>query len=166
MSSSQMLLFSKVTVMLVLYMFLPLTAFTYYVFRRRRRTYEVERIFAILHIDPAYRRIYEDENAGRYYLWAVGYVSVVASLGLMLLFLGPELGVDEFPRVPFGTTTGTATRSHVQTSGRAARPIRLACCRTIKSNPGSSKGRDAFRSRCPPHSASAKRDSMKRTPSR
>lgn len=100
---------SKVIVFMVLSLFLPLTAVTYYVFRRRRRTYEVERIFAILHIDPAYRRVYEDENAGRYYLWAVGYASVVASFGLMLLFLGPELGVDEFPRVPFGTTTGTAT---------------------------------------------------------
>ena len=102
---------AKVIVLMVLYLFLPLTALTYYVFRRRRRMYEVERIFAILHIDPAYRRVYDDENAGRYYLWAVGYASVVASLGLLLLFLGPELGVDEFPRVPFGITTGTATES-------------------------------------------------------
>jgi hypothetical protein len=46
---------------------------TYYVFRRRRRSYEVERIMAILHIDPAYRRAYDDENARRYYLWAVVY---------------------------------------------------------------------------------------------
>jgi hypothetical protein len=102
---------AKVIVLTVLYLFLPLTAFTYYVFRRRRRTYEVERIFAILHLDPAYRRAYTDEDAGRYYLWAVVYASVVASLGLMLLFLGPELGVDEFPRVPFGTKTDTATES-------------------------------------------------------
>jgi hypothetical protein len=99
---------SKVIVLMVLYLFLPLTALTYYVFRRRRRAYEVERIFAILRIDPAYRRAYDDENAGRYYLWAVVYASGVASLGLMLLFLGPELGVDEFPRVPFGTKTATA----------------------------------------------------------
>jgi len=100
---------SKVIVLMVLYLFLPLTALTYYVFRRRRRAYEVERIFTILCIDPAYRRVYDDENAGRYYLWAVVYASVVASLGLMLLFLGPELGMDEFPRVPFGAKTATAT---------------------------------------------------------
>jgi hypothetical protein len=100
---------AKVIVLMVLYLFLPLTAVTYYAVRRRRRTYEVERIFAILHIDPAYRLAYDDEDAGRYYLWAVGYASVVVSLGLMLLFLGPELGVGEFPRVPFGPTTGTAT---------------------------------------------------------
>jgi hypothetical protein len=102
---------AKVIVLLVLALFLPLTSLTYYVFRRRRRIYEVERIFAILHIDPAYQRAYEDENAGRYYLWAVGYTSVVASLGLMLLFLGPELGVDEFLRVQVGTQTTTATES-------------------------------------------------------
>jgi hypothetical protein len=100
---------SKMIVLMVLDLLLPLTALTYYVFRRRRRTYEVERIFAILHIDPAYQRAYADENAGYYYLWAVAYASVVASLGLMLLFLGPELGVDEFPRVQFGTKTATAT---------------------------------------------------------
>jgi hypothetical protein len=100
---------SKLIVLMVLYLFLPLTALTYYVFRRRRRTYEVERMFAVLHIDPAYRRAYDDENARRYYLWAVAYASVVAGLGLMLLFLGPELGVEEFPSVPFGMTTGTAT---------------------------------------------------------
>src|SRR5919108_421965 len=48
---------SKVIVLTVLYLFLPLTALTYYVFRRRRRAYEVERVLAILHIDPAYRRV-------------------------------------------------------------------------------------------------------------
>jgi hypothetical protein len=102
---------SKVIVLMVLYLFLPLTALTYYVFRRRRRAYEVERIFRILCIDPAYRRVYDDENAGRYYLWSVVYASVVASLGLILLFLGHELGMDEFPRVPFGTKTATAMES-------------------------------------------------------
>jgi hypothetical protein len=111
MSSSQVIVLSKVIVLIGLYLFLPLTAFTYYVFRRRRRTYEVERIFTILHIDPAYRRAYDDENAGLYYLWAVIYASVVAGLGLMLLFLGPELNLDEFPRVQFGTKTATATET-------------------------------------------------------
>jgi hypothetical protein len=102
---------SKVIVLMVLYLFLPLTALTYYVFRRRRRAYEVERIFTILRVDPAYQRVYDDENAGRYYLWPVVYASVVASLGLMLLFLGPELGMDEFPRVQFATKTVTDTES-------------------------------------------------------
>lgn len=109
MSSSQIIVSSKVIVLVVLYLFLPLTAFTYYVFRRRRRLYEVERIFKILHIDLAYQKAYEDENVGRSYLWAVVYASVVASLGLMLLFLGPEMGVEEFPRVQFGAKTDTGT---------------------------------------------------------
>jgi hypothetical protein len=99
---------AKLIAVMVLYLFVPLTALTYYIFRRRRRTYEVERILAILHITPAYRRAYEDEKAGRYYLGAVVYASVVASLGLMLLFLGPELGVEEFPSVRLGTKPDTA----------------------------------------------------------
>src|SRR5215510_1425430 len=108
MSSSEVSVLSKVIVLIGLYLFLPLTALTYYVFRSRRREYEVERIFTILHIDPAYRRTYDDENAGRYYLGAVVYASVVAGLCLKKLFLGPELSLDEFPRVQFGTKTDTA----------------------------------------------------------
>jgi hypothetical protein len=100
---------SKVTLVMVLYLFLPLTALTYYVFRRRRRRYEVERIFARLHIDPAYQMAYDDERVGHYFLWAVGYASVVGTLGLMLLFLGPEMGLDEFPSVRLGAKPDTAT---------------------------------------------------------
>jgi hypothetical protein len=74
----------KIILVIVLYLFLPLTALTYYVFRRRRRRYEVERIFARLPIDSAYQKIYDDETVGWYFLSAVGYASVVGSLGLML----------------------------------------------------------------------------------
>jgi len=42
----------------VLCPFLPLTALTYYFFRRHRRTIEVQRIFAILEIDPALLKVY------------------------------------------------------------------------------------------------------------
>jgi hypothetical protein len=87
----------------VLCPFLPLTALTYYFFRRHRRTIEVERIFAILEIDPALMKAYADEKAGRYFLWAVAYASVVSFIGLALLFLGPQLGFPEFPKVPLGT---------------------------------------------------------------
>ena len=109
MSSGQVLVWSKVIVLVALYSFLPLTAYTYYIFRRARRTYEVERIFTILSIDEnqVYRRAYHDEIAGAYYLWAVVYASVVAGLGLMLLFLGPELNLEEFPRMQFGATAPT-----------------------------------------------------------
>ncbi len=93
----------KLIGMSVLYLFLPLTALTYYIFRRHRRRIEIDRIFAILKIDPARRKLYDDANAGRYFLWAVIYASVVSFIGLALLFLGPQLGFDEFPSVLIGT---------------------------------------------------------------
>ena len=48
---------SKMILVIVLYLFLPLTALTYYIFRRRRRRFEVERIFARLPIDSAYQKV-------------------------------------------------------------------------------------------------------------
>jgi hypothetical protein len=106
---------SKMILVIVLYLFLPLTALTYYVFRRRRRRFEVERIFARLPIDSAYQKVYDDETVSWYFLSAVGYASVVGSLGLMLVFLGQEIGLDEFPSLKFGTNTATATATDTAT---------------------------------------------------
>jgi hypothetical protein len=106
---------SKMILVIVLYLFLPLTALTYYIFRRRRRRFEVERIFARLPIDSAYQKVYDDETVGWYFLSAVGYASVVGSLGLMLVFLGQEIGLDEFPSLKFGTNTATATATDTAT---------------------------------------------------
>ena len=110
--------FDSVTVfkligMIVLCPFLPLTAVTYYFVRRHRRTIEVERIFAILEIDPALRKAYDDEKAGRYFFGAVAYASVVSFIGLALLFLGPQLGFAEFPSVPLGTVQFPQTGSRL-----------------------------------------------------
>lgn len=92
----------KLIVIFVLYLFLPLTAFTYYFSRRNRRVAEVERIFAILKVDADYRTVYETEKLGQY-LVALGYASVVACAGLAVLFLAPELLRDaEFPIVKLG----------------------------------------------------------------
>jgi hypothetical protein len=90
----------KLVAVLVLYLFLPLTALTYYFSRRNRRAAEIERIFSILKIEPGYRKVYETEGLG-HYLWAVAYASVVACFGLTVLFLGPEIGFPngEFPMV-------------------------------------------------------------------
>ena len=85
----------------MLYLFLPLTALTYYFSRRTRRAAEVERILSILKIDPAYRKAYETEKFG-YYLWAVVYASVVFCVGLTLLFFSDEVGLLELPGVQLG----------------------------------------------------------------
>lgn len=93
----------KLSGMIVLYLFLPLTVLTYYFSRRPRRVAEVERILSILNIDPAYRKVYEAEKLG-YYLWALAYASVVSCVGLTLLFLSAEIGLSggEFPMVKLG----------------------------------------------------------------
>jgi hypothetical protein len=83
----------------VLYLFLPLSALTYYFFRRDRRAAEVERLFTVLHIDSAHRQPYHYETSGYYFLCAVAYASAVSGIGLVLLFLGTEMNLTEFPSV-------------------------------------------------------------------
>jgi hypothetical protein len=86
----------------VLYLFLPLTAVTYYLFRRDRRMIEIRRILDVLKIKEKYQNAYEVESGGRYFVVAVVYASVVSFIGLALLFLGPHLDFSEFPSVSFG----------------------------------------------------------------
>lgn len=90
----------KVAVAIVLYAFLPLTALTYYFSRRHRRAIEVERILALLRIDLDYAKAYAPERLNAY-LWAVAYTSIVAGIGLTLLFFSAEIGLPdgEFPTV-------------------------------------------------------------------
>jgi hypothetical protein len=91
----------KLIALLVLYLFLPLTALTY-LSRRTRRVAEIDRIFSILKIGADYRKVYETEGLGQY-LWALAYVSAVSCVGLTVLFLGPEIFPGaEFPIVKLG----------------------------------------------------------------
>lgn len=82
-----------------LLLFLPLTALTYYKFRRHRRESEVKRILDILEIEEEDREAYEERNTGRYLFWAVLYSSVISVIGLALLFLGHKIPSDEFPQL-------------------------------------------------------------------
>jgi hypothetical protein len=93
---------AKLIGMLALYLFLPLTALTYYVFRRPRRAAEVARMLSVMRIDPDYRKIYDEARAGYDFLCAVIYASVVSCLGLALLFLSTEVGLDKFSPVQLG----------------------------------------------------------------
>ena len=97
-------LIAKWIVVLVLYLFLPLTTLTYYLFRRRRRQSEIDRVFSKLRIDldSNYRKAYEYEQPGGYYVCALAYASIISLIGLMLLFLGPEIGIPEFPQMAYG----------------------------------------------------------------
>jgi hypothetical protein len=99
--------------MFLLSMFMPLTAGTYFSFRRQRRKIEIDRIFDILKIDWKQREAYEDVRPGSYLFLAVAYISCVSLAGLMIIFLGPDLGLDEFPMVKIGNSWFPADGSRV-----------------------------------------------------
>jgi len=90
----------KLFVAVVFYLFLPLTALTYYFSRRQRRVIEVDRMLAILNVDPQYAKAYLPDTLATY-LWAVSYASVISCIGLALLFFSREIGLSngEFPAV-------------------------------------------------------------------
>jgi hypothetical protein len=103
MNEGHVTMLAKLIGVAVLYLFIPLSALTYYFFRRQRRTAEVERAFAVLNIDLGYRQVYREETVGSYTLWAVAYASLVSCIGLTLLFLGSDIGLAELPSVPLGS---------------------------------------------------------------
>ncbi len=104
----------KLILGVALYLFLPLTAVTYYIFRRKRRQAEVDRIFYILKFDDESKKAYEYESGGKgesldkgeywHFFWAVVYLSVVSFIGLALLFFSAEIALpaSEFPQVKLG----------------------------------------------------------------
>ena len=69
----------KLFVAVVFYLFLPLTALTYYFSRRQRRVIEVDRMLAILNVEPSYAKAYLPDTLLTY-VWAVGYASVVSCI--------------------------------------------------------------------------------------
>jgi hypothetical protein len=90
----------KLFVAIVFYLFLPLTALTYYFSRRQRRVIEVDRMLAILNVEPSYAKAYVPDTFSTY-MWAVGYASIISCVGLALLFFSREIGLSngEFPTV-------------------------------------------------------------------
>jgi hypothetical protein len=90
----------KLLVAIVLYLFLPLAALTYYFSTRKRRAMEVERTLAILAVEQSYAKAYRPDTTTNY-VWAVGYASVISWIGLVLLFFSSEIGLlnGEFPTV-------------------------------------------------------------------
>jgi hypothetical protein len=91
--------FAKLAVIGMLYVFLPLTAFTYYFFRRPRRYREIERVLDLLNIESPYRDAFKEENPAPYFFVALAYASAVSAIGLTLLAFSPELGIHALPRV-------------------------------------------------------------------
>ena len=92
----------ELLVMTALYLFLPLTALTFYFFRKHRREAEIKRIIDILNIDPVQDEIYYDKKLGLCLFFAVFYASIISIIGLTLLFLGAEIGFSEFTSTKIG----------------------------------------------------------------
>lgn len=92
----------QASTVILLSLFLPLTALSYYAFRRYRRTSEINRVLELLNVDPTYRRVHRDIRPGTHYLVAVIYASALAQIGLVLLFYAEDVGLLEFPKIDIG----------------------------------------------------------------
>jgi hypothetical protein len=95
--------FLKLTIITALYLFLPLTAITYYFSRRHRRELEIERVFRVLNIGtakkPPYmnKEAYKDKYLLLHFFISLVYVSIVSFIGFFILFMSSELHIDQFP---------------------------------------------------------------------
>ena len=91
----------KLFVAVVLYLFLPLSALTYYLSTRQRRVIEVDRVLAILVRRTLVRQSLPSRHAAGLTVGAVGYASVVSWIGLTLFFFSEEIGLPngELPAV-------------------------------------------------------------------
>lgn len=81
---------------IVLSLFLPLLAYSYYFFRRQRREAEVDRMLAKLDLtdEGTYIRMFRSIRSGPYFFLAAGIAWVISVAGLMILFLGDKAGFE------------------------------------------------------------------------
>lgn len=98
---------TKLGGVIILYLFIPFTSFTYIAFRRQRRDKEIKRIFNILQMDKGeyYQDIYRDRFPWIYFFLGFLYISFISLGGLTMLFLGGEIGLLDFPQVSFNNTS-------------------------------------------------------------
>lgn len=75
----------KALALFVIYLFLPLSALTYYSFRRPRHLAKVRRIIRVLEVDERDMASYDEAYPGRHLLLAVVYSSIVCIVGLAAL---------------------------------------------------------------------------------
>ncbi len=109
-------LITAIAIVTVIVLFLPLTAVTYYVFRRRRQELGKLRVLNLLEVDDHYKQIYGVYSQGigmearkLKYRQAFGellllsiavcYAMAIAALGLSLLVMGDQIGFSEIPSI-------------------------------------------------------------------
>lgn len=90
----------RVGVVVVLMLFIPFTAVSFYVVRRDVRRRQLREDCRALGLDyEHYYHIYKRETRESHFLYAVCFTSVVTLLGLTAVMLGIELGLNETPNL-------------------------------------------------------------------
>ena len=86
----------RLILIVILMLFIPFTAMSFYFIRRDVRRRELREHCRALELDyEHYYQIYKRETREAHFLYAVCFTSVVTMLGLTAIFLGKELRLDE-----------------------------------------------------------------------
>jgi hypothetical protein len=98
----------KVCAVIVLSLFLPLLAYSYYFFRKERRAGEIDRIITKLEFDESrYVEMFRSIHSGPYFIIAVGMAWAISLAGLTILFFGDAIGIIDNPGVLDFPKTGS-----------------------------------------------------------
>lgn len=90
----------RLCVIVVLMLFIPFTAVSYYLVRRDVRRRQLREDCRALELDyEHYYHIYKRETRENHFLYAVCFTSVVTLLGLTAILLGRELGLNKEPNL-------------------------------------------------------------------
>jgi hypothetical protein len=85
---------AKMATLVVLVLFLPLSALTYQLFRSHRKKAKIERILDLLKVKGYDQQKYLEIRTGSYLCISVTYATLVATLGLTVLLFGDQMGFD------------------------------------------------------------------------
>ncbi len=94
----------RLIAVIVLSLFFPLLAYSFYFFRKERRNVELEHIVSKLDLkgDSAYVEMFTEIRTGPYFCLASGIAWLVTLFGLLILFLGDKIGIDKLAAFPLG----------------------------------------------------------------
>ncbi len=81
----------KVAALIVIYLFLPLSAWTYFKCRRHRHQLKVERILRVLDVDERDRPAYVERSTATHMVLAIVYSTLVSVVGLTALMFSEWL---------------------------------------------------------------------------
>ena len=85
---------ARLAILLVMILFLPLSALTYQLFRSHRNKAKIERILDLLKVRGHEQKKYLEIRTGHYLCISVTYATLVAALGLTILLFGDQMGFD------------------------------------------------------------------------